>query len=177
MIREHWLWTMYAAMAFMVTVPAVLSWYYHRRVRLFTGGKTPERRPATTRARTWQGWLESGQCRRDLASRAVGRIWSRGETIARAVFCRDHRLGGGAGNLVRDTAVCRGASESAGWLARYGSGDGIGSDDTTVTPVQPNLVATGLESARMFAELVTRTYNPCCGRLSLFGTDSSAELF
>ncbi len=39
MVREHWLWTMNAAFAFMVTVPAVLSWYYHSRVRLLTGGK------------------------------------------------------------------------------------------------------------------------------------------
>ncbi len=39
MIRENWLWTMYAAVAFMVTVPAALSWHYHRRVRMFTGGR------------------------------------------------------------------------------------------------------------------------------------------
>ena len=39
MIRQNWLVTMYAAVAFMAIVPAGLSWYYHRRVRRFTGGK------------------------------------------------------------------------------------------------------------------------------------------
>jgi|GEM_PF-2135833 len=68
MIREHWLWTMYAAMAFMVTVPAVLSWYYHRRVRLFTGG----RRLSAVQRRLAP---EHGKVGSNLANAAV--IWRR----------------------------------------------------------------------------------------------------
>ena len=38
MIRQNWLWAMYGGFAFMIIVPAGMAWYYHTRIRRFTGG-------------------------------------------------------------------------------------------------------------------------------------------